>query len=261
MGNKNLQRRRVRGHGAPVGREERARDRRVEGDRAGDRHRHGGGRGAGDDLVAEAGRPREGGGRDRRRGRGVRRQRRRARPGRGLRGRHRRAPRRPRHPCQQRRHKPVLRPGHRHRPAPLRQDLPGQRAGRPRLDPAGVALLDERARRMRDQCLVDGRPALWRDDRDLRHHQGRPHPPDQALGRGAGADRARQRHRPRAGEDRLRQGALRVGRGGGRRHDAAEAPGGPPGHRPRRRLPGQRRRLVGHRPRHGARRRPTRRRH
>ena len=99
----------------------------------------------GDAVVAQAGRARGGGRRDRRgrrRDGGVRRQRRRARPDRRLRRRHGRAVRAGRHPGEQRRHQPLHGPGHRHRPAPLRQDLAGQLPGPGRVGPGGVAGLD-----------------------------------------------------------------------------------------------------------------------
>ena len=53
-----------------------------------------------------------------------------------------------RHPGQQRRHQPVHGPGHRHRPAPLRQDLAGQLPRPGGVGPGGLAGLDGRARRV-----------------------------------------------------------------------------------------------------------------
>ena len=64
----------------------------------------------------------------------------------------------------------------------LRQDRRGQHPGSVRLEPGGVAAGHGRRRRHDHQHRLHRWCHLQRAYRDLRHDQGRPHPPDQAPG-------------------------------------------------------------------------------
>ena len=149
----------------------------------------------------------------------VRGQRRRARPGRGVCGSARRAARRARHPGEQRRHQPQHGGDHRRRARRLGQDVPGERAGRLRVEPAGLAGVDARPRRQHHQLVVNWRlcgatppSACTTPPRPAIVHLTR------ILALELGARRARQRDRAGPGEDRLRPGAVGAG---GRRGRAA----------------------------------------
>ena len=111
---------------------------------------------------------------------GLRRQCGRARPGRHLRGGHDRAVRAGRHPGQQRRHQSLHGPAHRHRPAPLRQDLAGQLPGAGGVGTGGLAGIDAAARRRHRQHRLDRRALGRAQHRALQRDQGGADPPHRA---------------------------------------------------------------------------------
>ena len=185
-------------HGDPTGREGRAGHRaRREGIGKAIAAELRGVRRQGDAVVAQAGRARGGGRRDA--GGDGRRSSpptpATSRPADACVRRHHRALRRPRHPRQQRRHQPVLRPDARHRPGPLRQDVRGQHPRPGVLVPVGVGAGVQGPARRHRQHRVGRRPAGRGRPRRLQRHQGGADPPHPPAGR---------RARPRPGSSASR---------------------------------------------------------